>query len=110
MAKKIEYLFCQNTKCSVHTSALLGKLPADSPIQAGKPCPRCGKPIERIEIDASPAVAKGGGTATAIVLPGAPYGGFMLQRGDDDSKATWEGATQTGHDGAHYVAELQHDL
>jgi len=106
---QIEYFFCQNPECSVHTSALVGKLPPDSPIQEGKPCPRCGKTIEKILIEETPSVAS---TGKVTVLPGEPYGGFMLQRGDDDSSKTWQGAAQSDprHEGAHYVAEFQHDM
>lgn len=106
---RIEYLFCQNPECSVHASALVGAMPADSPIQEGQPCPRCGRPIEKILIEGSPSVPAAG---RVTVLPGEPYGGFMLQRNDDDSSKTWEGTAQSDprHDGAHYVAEFQHDM
>jgi len=111
------YLFCPNVQCNAHVTVEVGAPPLSSGFVEGADCPFCladkranpGK-IQKILLEPS-ATAKRG-IRTAVALPGKPYGGLLLQRGDDDGSAQWGGQTVSDprHDGAQYVAELQVDL
>lgn len=107
-SESIVYRFCENVNCNYHASCLEGER---SELQAGGLCPKCR--IGTIqELRLTQAAGTPVGPATAWALPAPPYGGFVLQLGDDDASSTWGGTTNSDprHQGAHYVAELQRDL
>lgn len=110
----VDYFFCRNVECSFHASFQVGQVPADSGLAVGSPCPICrvGE-IDRIRLNNVRTLPRAVGVVpTARVLPGMPYGGMVLQRGDADNSQTWGGVVVSDprHDGAQYVAELQRDL
>lgn len=113
-AVQLEYLFCRNVDCNVHATFIVGAHPPDAKLVFGQQCPFCqAGTIDKILLDPVATVPAGvGSVPTGIVLPAAPYGGFVLRRGDNDASRTWGGSVVADprHEGAHYVAELQRDL
>ncbi|WP_394829439.1 hypothetical protein [Pendulispora albinea] len=110
--RTLEYVYCSNPACDLHAVGFL-----DDPgfFKPGSPCPNCQKALEAIVLEARAQLPPGGSSPTATALPGAPYGGFVLQLGDDDDdpRPVWGGTPGPfgpRHDGAHYVAELKRDL
>src|ERR1043165_7321472 len=110
---QVVYLYCENPKCAFHaTHVIKSKAEADAldlvcPLTAPDKLVK----LELTTVAPVPATAPAA-PATGIVLPTAPYGGFMLMFLDDDEASTWERAKQTDprHDGARYVAELRRYL
>jgi hypothetical protein len=112
---EILYAFCRNVHCSLHALFLASDPNANADLKVGELCPICGaEQIASVVINAIATLlrASGNSTPTGTVLTALPYGGMVLQRGDDDATGTWGGVkvSDPRHSGAQYVAELQMDL
>ena len=117
---KVLQVYCANPSCPNHVTPITC-VSGDAPVAGDIYCPRGHtEPVVAVPVDSVPLSDADYVLHKVLVLPGKPYGGFVLQLGDDDTTSTWEGGTTTplvakppsdpSHEGARYVAELQRDL
>lgn len=109
------YEYCEEPTCNWHYLSVREVGAADA-----KPDAKCpnGHKIQVFKLDNQAELPET--SVTVVAIPGRPYGGFVLQVGDDDSQRRWEGGVakplvadppdDAHHTNAKYVAELQRDL
>jgi hypothetical protein len=113
--------YCREPTCQWHIVAIRTSNGTAAP-EPVKRCPQNHEAgVTAIPIRGSlPLPDEAGPVHQVLILPAKPYGGFVLQLGDEDASKRWEGGVAQPlvarppsdpiHLGARYVAELQRDL